>query len=534
MAKLSSLRPLAVIAVSAIVSGVLSVPVGAQPAEVAVSGVEWGPCSAADLKDVPADQLKLYSCGALRVPIDHDNAELGTIDIAMMRRSATKPESRIGSIFINPGGPGGSGRRWAVAFAGRTKPEVAERFDTIGFDPRGVGLSNPLRCFTTNEDATEVNGRQKSVPRSATEISETLGSLRDYGRHCGRNAGALLNHMSTKDVVRDLDAMRAAVGDRKLTYVGFSYGTLIGATYANMFPNRVRALVLDGNVDPALRTSDGLRYDQERSMGFEIALKAYLDACAASDKCAFGQGDPHTKFVELRDHVVKSPIELTDGKKITISSLTDAVAGALYSQVRFAPLAVELDKAHKAVTGQDLAPLSMDDLPLLSNPPKANRDEVPLDEALISARTPYVGDDSYAAVNCSDKLYEQHDQSEIPAIAGRWERRSATFGRTHAFGDPALCSVWPVDEPDAYRGPWNRHTDVPIVVVGNLYDPATQYEFSRRMADQLSNARLVSVDMIGHCALGRSATLDEEIARYLLTQQPPEDNQTHKANIAPF
>ncbi|HET6709801.1 alpha/beta fold hydrolase, partial [Amycolatopsis sp.] len=251
-----------------------------KPAVVgATAAPNWGTCPAATLTGVPADQVQFYSCARYRVPIDHDNASLGTIDIAMLKRAARTPDKRVGSLFLNPGGPGGSGLRLPISGPAIFQPQVLDRFDLIGFDPRGVGQSNPLRCFTTQEDADEVFGAQIAVPLSRTEISGTLASYRDYGRFCKNNAGSLLNHMSTKDVVRDLDKLRAAVGDQKLTFVGFSYGTLIGSTYTSMFPKQSRAIVIDGNVDPALRTSDGVQYDRERAQGFELALDAFLKRC---------------------------------------------------------------------------------------------------------------------------------------------------------------------------------------------------------------------------------------------------------------
>jgi pimeloyl-ACP methyl ester carboxylesterase len=511
---------------SALVSGsaVAAEPAGVEPV---VPPIAWRDCPAGDLKDVPPEQVKFYSCGSYRVPIDHDNASLGTIDIGLMRRAAAKPETKIGSVFVNPGGPGGAGRRWAISFARRATQEILDRFDVIGFDPRGVGTSNPLRCFTTGEDAEELLKQQSAVPLSPDEISTTLAVNRDYGKRCEHNAGALLHHMSTRDVVRDLDVLRAAAGDKQLTFVGFSYGTLIGATYANMFPHRMRAFVLDGNVDPELRTNDGLTYDQERARGFEIALRAYFEACVSAERrCSFSDGDPVVKYNELRDYLRRQPIVLSDGTKITISSMTEAVSSALYRMKRFAPLADDLTKAYKLITGPGLDRLGRDDLPFLLDPPPATLDDT-------GPRSPYRGDDSYAAVNCSDKLFTL-SQDEIPGLAARWERESVNFGRMHAFGDPATCSVWPARDPDTYRGPWNQATDVPIVVVGNLFDPATQYEFSRRMTRQLGNARLVSVDMIGHCALGDSAPLDQVVTRYLLTRQAPEADLMLKPNKPPF
>lgn len=322
-----------------------------KPAVVgATAPVAWGTCSAATLAGVPADQVKFYSCARYRVPIDHDNASLGTIDIALLKRAARTPDARIGSLFLNPGGPGGSGLRMPISGQYYFQPPVLDRFDLIGFDPRGVGQSNPLRCFTTQEDADEIFGAQVPVPLSRAEISGTLASYRDYGQFCKNNAGSLLNHMSTKDVVRDVDTLRAAVGDRKLTYVGFSYGTLIGSTYAAMFPKQSRAIVIDGNVDPQLRTKDGVEYDRQRAQGFEVSLDGFLKKCAeAAAKCAFSSGTPRAKFDELREYLRKQPITVPGGGSVDINAFTGSVSSILYSPSAFPGLAEDLQALYDTI-----------------------------------------------------------------------------------------------------------------------------------------------------------------------------------------
>lgn len=492
------------------------------------AAVNWETCPSATLAGVPADQVKLYSCARYRVPIDHDNAALGTIDIALLKRAARTPDARVGSLFLNPGGPGGSGLRMPISGQRYLQPSVLDRFDLIGFDPRGVGQSNPLRCFTTQEDADEVLGAQIPVPLSRAEISGTLASYRDYGRFCRNNAGSLLDHMSTKDVVRDLDMLRAAVGDRKLTYVGFSYGTLIGSTYAAMFPKRTRAIVIDGNVDPALRTSDGVQYDRERAQGFEISLGGFLERCArAAAKCAFSTGNPRAKFDELREYLRDEPITIPGGASVTISSFTGGVSSALYSPSRFPALAEELQTLYNAIhpAGAQAQTLAARPLEVLTGTKRGLADQNP--------DSPYTSDDSYFGVNCSDKPFKIR-QEQVPEIAAKWERESPTFGRYQAFADTAACPAWPAKKPDAYRGPWQVKTDVPVVVVGNYYDPATQYRFAQRMAAELGNTRLLSVDAFGHCILGGAAGVDQAVAAYLTDLRVPADGQVFQPNTQPF
>lgn len=501
----------------------------AKPAVVgATAAVNWGTCSSDTLAGVPADQVKFYSCARYRVPIDHDNASLGTIDIALLKRAARTPDKRVGSLFLNPGGPGGSGLRMPISGQYYFQPQVLDRFDLVGFDPRGVGQSNPLRCFTTQEDADEVFGAQIPVPLTRAEISGTLASYRDYGRFCKNNAGSLLNHMSTKDVVRDLDTLRAAVGDQKLTFVGFSYGTLIGSTYTSMFPKQSRAIVIDGNVDPALRTSDGVQYDRERAQGFEISLDGFLKRCdQVGAKCAFSDGTPRAKFDELREYLRKQPITIPGGGTVDINAFTGGVSSVLYSPSAFPGLAEDLQALYTVIhpAGAQAQTLQAKPLKVLTGGKQGLADQNP--------DSPYTSDDSYFAVNCSDKPFKIK-QEQVPDIAAKWERESRTFGRYQAFADTAGCPVWPAKKPDVYRGPWRAKTDVPVVVVSNYYDPATQYRFGQRMAAELGNSRLLSVDAFGHCILGDALGVDKAVADYLTDLKVPANGQVFQPNVQPF
>ncbi|MER6765702.1 alpha/beta hydrolase [Amycolatopsis sp. NPDC000746] len=498
----------------------------AKPAEIArTAPVKWEDCTKEQLRGVPEDQVKLYSCSLYRVPIDHDDASLGSIDIALMKRAAKIPGQRIGSLFLNPGGPGGSGLRMPISGDRFFRPQVMDRFDLVGFDPRGVGASNPLRCFTTAEDAQDVQSQLLPVPLSRKEISSTLAGYRDYGQFCRRNAGALLDHMSTRDVVRDLDQLRAAVGDQQLTYTGFSYGTLVGSTYAAMFPKQTRAIVIDGNVDPQLRTNDGVTYDLARAQGFEIALDGFLKRCAqAGGKCAFSAGDPRAKFDELREHVRTDPITLPGGQKLDLARLIGAASSAMYSPDSFGELAEGLQQAY-SVLHPSLQAQSARNAAL-----SAGRGGL-LD---LVPDSPYAGNDSYLAVNCADKPM-RIKQEQVPGIAGKADRESPTFGRYQVFSDIAACPVWPAAKTsDPYRGPWRANTATPVLVVSNFYDPATRYRFGQRMAEELGNSRLLSVDSFGHCILGSARGVDDATAAYLIDLKVPADGQVFQPDRQPF
>lgn len=493
--------------------------------------VAWGQCAPSELVGVPTAELPLYTCANYAVPLDHDKPRLGTINIALMRRAANNPAAKIGSLFLNPGGPGGSGYRFPKSGRLYFEPQVLDRFDLIGFDPRGVARSTPLRCFATQEDADEVFGRMAALPVTHEEEATTLKALKDYGQFCKRFAGPLLEHMSTKDVARDLDVLRQAVGDSKLNYAGFSYGTLLGATYVNMFPNKTRAIILDGNVDPNLRLHDGVEYDRQRTNGFEISLDALLTECdAVGEACSFS-GDAREKYDTMRNHLRENgPVTLPDGFVVDEATLTGTVAGALYNPAVFTQLADLLQELWTAINPATSARAA---ITVTGQTFQALQGTTQQGRADILPDTPYTSDDSYLAVNCSDKPFRNRP-SGIPALADKWERQMPSFGRYLAWGDPAACPTWPARDPDVYPGPWNKRTQTPVLVFGNYYDPATQYEFARRMSKQLGNARLVSVDAFGHCILGDSTCTDLIAADYLVNLRVPGPGTVCHPDVQPF
>jgi pimeloyl-ACP methyl ester carboxylesterase len=513
-----------------VVGGVLA----AQPAVAAAAAarpataapVAWGACAADALAGVPPADRDRYSCASYRVPLDYAHPAAGSVSLALLRRAAD-PAHRIGSLFLNPGGPGGSGYAMPIPIS-VLLPELAQRFDLIGFDPRGVGRSTALRCFTTDEDAAAVFDQIVGVPVTRQEIRSTLHGNRAYTDACAANGGPLLAHLSTLDVARDLDRMRQAVGDSRLNYLGFSYGTLLGATYANLYPQRVRAMVLDGNVDPALRTSNGLEYLRQRAAGQEDVLDAFLALCARSGPaCAFSGGDPAARFAEIRERLRQGPIELPDYQlTVTLSLFTDLVSSSLYSADEYPALATDLQILYTAIhPGTAAAPRLAGRWTVPAAAGRGLRDAWP--------DTPYSGNDSGIGVNCSDEPFPRVP-ALYPLAADAWERQSPTVGRGHAFSQLA-CATWPVAHPERYQGPWNRRTATPVLLFGNYHDPATNYTFDRRMAAELGSDRLVSVDAFGHTILGgQSGCADSIAARYLVDLALPPAGTVCQPDHQPF
>ncbi|MEU5696517.1 alpha/beta hydrolase [Actinosynnema sp. NPDC020468] len=507
-------------------SGVVGVA-GAQVEARGAVPVAWSACAADVLAEIPAAQRDKVSCANHPVPLDHARPNGDKTTIALMKRPADDQAHKVGSLFLNPGGPGGAGLIYAAYGSSFFQPEVLKRFDLIGFDPRGVGRSNPLQCFTTQEEADAVFARIGSAPITPTEIRDTMTATREYTDSCRKVAGPLLAHMSTEDVVRDLDLLRAGVGDKQLNFVGFSYGTLIGATYANLFPQRSRALILDGNVDPALRTSNGAQYDRERAQGFELSLDAFLERCdAEGPKCAYSEGDPREKFDDARDALRTRSVTLPSGEVVTFASYVGRVSSDLYAPTRFKNLAAWLQNVHAALN-PGVAAASVAPAEVLR--PLNNKHGV----ADVRGDSPYLSDDSYYGVNCTDKPFVRVPEL-FPLVARQWERESPTFGRQQAASDLLTCPTWPVRKPDRYAGPWNKRTPNPVLVVGNYYDPATQYKFAQRMARELGNARLISVDSFGHCILGDSVGADAVATDYLINLRVPAPGQVYEPTVQPF
>ncbi|HEU5109761.1 MAG TPA: alpha/beta hydrolase [Micromonosporaceae bacterium] len=473
----------------------------------------WTPCVV--LEDFPE-----VECAVVRVPLDHDRPSGETIGIALARRPADDQARRIGSIFVNPGGPGGPGRFLAAVAEYFFAPEVLERFDIVGFDPRGIGASDPLQCFATDAEAEALLNQMTDVPVTATEIRDTLRANYAYTEGCKRGAGPLLNHMSTLNVAKDLDRLRAAVGDDRLNYVGYSYGTLIGATYANLFPGRVRAMVIDGNVDPHQRTNDRLVNKFERAGGFEIALSGFLRECdAAGPACAFS-GGARAKFDRLRDRFREGPVTLPDGTVLVLDDLIGFIGGVMYSVASFPDAASTLQEVYTLVF-EPPAGARLGRSPSLEPPAGRN---------WKTDAYSFNGVDSFLAVNCADAPLPRVP-ALYPGFAVAFEAAHPTFGRAEAFSEVA-CANWPRVE-ERYAGPWDRRTARTVLVVNPTFDPATRYSFAQRMTRQLGNARLLTLDGFGHSS-SFSACVTGWYTRYLLAGDLPPVGTRCAQDLPPF
>ncbi|MDR7280518.1 alpha/beta hydrolase [Catenuloplanes atrovinosus] len=506
------LTPLRSLVAAVVLAAVVLTPGAAVAAPPTVG---WSPCT--------EEELTGFDCATHEVPLDHDRPRGTTTTIAMARRPADDPARRIGTLFMNPGGPGGPGRFLVTVAHRLLSPDVLARFDVVAFDPRGIGASDPVQCFATDEEAIALVSRLRGVPLTATEISETLRANYEYTEACKRNMGPLLPHMSTLNVAKDLDLLRRAVGDDRLTYVGYSYGTMIGATYVNLFPQRVRAVILDGNVDPEQRADHRLANKFDRAGGFELALDGFLRACdAAGPDCAFS-GDARRKFDAIRERFRQGPVELPEIGTVTIDDLTSFVGGALYDVLAFPDAAVTLQAIHEVLFGTPAGRAA-------AVPPVPSSFNSPPARGWLPDAYGFNGRDAYFAVNCLDAPLPR-DPARYPAIATAFEAAHRTFGRVEAFGEVG-CANWPRTD-ERYAGPWNRRTAHTVLVVNPTFDPATRYDFAVRMTRQLGDARLLTLDGFGHTS-GQSACVTGWYTRYLIDGAVPPAGTRCGQDVAPF
>ncbi|MEV4381840.1 alpha/beta hydrolase [Streptosporangium sp. NPDC049644] len=439
-----------------------------------------------------------FECAKLAVPLDHSKPDGEKIELSVIRLPASG--KRIGSILLNPGGPGASGVQYARSARTAVSEAVRERFDVVGFDPRGVGESAPVRCLSASE--LDVFVGLDNSPDSPGEVTVLKEGAQRFAAGCETRSGRLLPYVGTAGAARDMDLLRAAVGDSHLTYLGKSYGTQLGAVYADLFPDRVRALVLDGAVDPSLGP---LELNTAQARGFEVALDAFLENCLAATDCPF-QGSVASARAEITELLRRADTaSLTnrtgDDRTVTEAWAMLGVITPLYDRQAWPVLRQALAQALK---GDGTVLLRMADL-------LVDRGE----DGEYTNQT-----ESNLAVNCVDSVYPQ-DPAAYAEAAEQAARVAPLFG-AYVMWSSLPCAYWPVkagarEKIDAPGAP-------PIMVVGTRRDPATPYQWSEALASQLSSGVLVGFDGDGHTAyLTGSACVDRLVDDYLIDLTVPAD-----------
>jgi pimeloyl-ACP methyl ester carboxylesterase len=468
-----------------------------------------------------------FQCATARVPLDYDRPRGAKISLALIRLPASGPGPKLGSIFLNPGGPGGSGVD-AVRNAGPVlfSKEVRARFDLVGFDPRGIRRSTPLRCFDSLREAVAI---LPPFPFPVTPAEERIQVQADraLAAACETRGGTILNHMATADVARDLNLLRRAVGDRQLTYYGVSYGSYLGATYANLFPNRVRALVVDAVLDP-IAWATGRRGESETlpfttrlraDQGAWPTLKEFFRLCDHfPGNCAFSAGDPQERYARLARSLRTDPVTVPDGQggtvQVTYNLLVSVTLSAMYEPLVWPDLAELL--AYLEAESQKSA-----------------------GAALRTLRVRLGGFREYPnfveggiGVMCSE-TDNPDDITAWPRAAREADEEFPYFGRPWTWLS-SICHPWPGRDADRYMGPFDARTSEPVLIIGNSFDPATRYQGAVRLARLLPSSRLLTFDGWGHGALFKSACIDKYTSEYLLTSDVPPVGTVCAPDVTPF
>jgi pimeloyl-ACP methyl ester carboxylesterase len=474
-----------------------------------------------------------FECGTVQVPLDYDQATGSAISIAVIRLPATDPARRIGSLFLNPGGPGGSGVNFAL-FGGPLlfTPEVRARFDLVGFDPRGIARSTALRCFGTPRQ-WEPAFLPIAFPLTSEEEQAWMNADLYVDGACDQRGGRIIEHMSTANVARDMDVLRQAVGDAKLTYYGVSYGSFLGQTYANMFPNNFRALVIDGVLDPIAWVNTGgtipfstrLRSDA----GSMATLNEFFRLCdAGGDRCAFA---PHSaqRFAGLAQKLLDDgPVTVTmpDGSPLELnySQLIGLTLGPMYDSSTWEDFDDLLASLESQVFGTT-APIALSKsfTASLWRPSYITKRGFPQYPNAI---------EGFPAVACAD--------SDNPHSYSVWHEQAALANATFGYFGPlwtwitSICAKWPGGDADRYTGPFDHATAAPVLVVGNIFDPATRYEGAQTAHALLPNSALLTLHGWGHTSLFLSHCIDERIAQYLINVVTPPAGTVCEQDHVPF
>ncbi|MDX3235546.1 alpha/beta hydrolase [Streptomyces sp. ME03-5709C] len=435
-----------------------------------------------DWKTCP--EVPSFQCASIRVPLDYDRPEGGDVTLAAIRRRATgNGAARVGSLQMNPGGPGSSAIAYLLNSADSFSPAVRAAYDLVAVDPRGVGASTPVDCAKDTPAAVpEPEARTTDLDASAAVFAEVAAA-------CRRHAGRLLPHVGTLDAARDMDVVRAVLGDKRLHYLGFSYGTYLGATYAELFPSRVGRMVLDGAVDPAL---DGDEFTIGQAQGYEVAWTSFAADCVTRPGCPVGHSVQEAGRIldSLVARLDRTP--LRQGKDVTVTG--DSVLVAVILALR---------RPDWEALRSALAELRDGDSSTVQTLLGVEQEADP-------------GDQSYYAVSClSATLGTWSTVEQARAALPEYRRAAPHFGEYFA-GTLPMCTHWPV-RPDQFPHRITAAGAAPVLVVGTLRDPATPFPWAQALAGQLSSGRLLTWDGDGHTAYHRGSTCVESAVDGYLT-----------------
>jgi pimeloyl-ACP methyl ester carboxylesterase len=431
------------------------------------------------------------------VPLDYADANGGpTISIAVARHPANVPAGRIGSLVIDPGGPGVSGVDDLANELSSLTPGLLDDFDVVMFDPRGVDRSDPLTCGET--PGAPPAALPDPVPVTAAAQATTIAGFRQFAGDCEKASAPVLPHIGSVDAARDMERLRIALGDSGLSYMGQSYGSLLGLTYASLFPNHVRAMVLDSVIDPALSFN---QISQGQANGFEASLQSFFSWCAGTSSCPWHTGADPTGA--LRAQITSSaatPVPAGNGRAAGAGELYDALLGGLYARADWPRLGDAL-AADAAGNGAQIVAMSDD----------------------YNKNGSSNGSDAAVAIDCLDHPVS-HDLGAYGSLADLLRASAPVFGPLLAWGE-ASCSVWPAP-PTRPVGPVAADGAPPILVIGTTADPATPYQWAVNVAHELQHGVLLTRDGVDHVAYFYSPCVRNDVQTYFVSGVAPSSGTT--------
>ena len=453
-----------------------------------------------------------FECTDLRVPIDYADLTVGTFKLAVLRYKAQDQKNRIGSLIVNPGGPGGSGVDYAYNAEYVFDPDILDRYDIVGFDPRGVNRSAPIECLTDAE--TDANYASDAKPDTEAELEKALADSKDFIKKC-EDKNEYLTHYSTAESARDMDILRAALGDKQINYFGKSYGTYLGTLYAQFFPDKVGRMILDGALDPNISI---LEQNISQAVGFDQALDAFLADCAKQDDCPLpaNRQEATAAIIALFATAATNPLPRktkveNDDRVATESLIVLGTASALYDDADGWPKLRTAFLEGQRGFGDTFLDLA-DQYTGRSSDGSYASNEL----------------DSGAIIDCLD-WPDTRSVAKTKADAQRFSDRAPVFGPYLAYTNIACKFLTPPDKDKLTRAT-NKITSIktaPILVIGTTRDPATPYDWAVGLHKIFTTSRLISLDADGHTGQGRgSACVDNAVDTYLIQGKTPKKNLT--------
>jgi pimeloyl-ACP methyl ester carboxylesterase len=477
-----------------------STAAAAVPASTPPAPIRWTDCTE-QIKPLVAgqpgaDRPLTFACGRTDVPISYRTSGGPTMPLFLVKVVLAGQTGRIGSLLVNPGGPGASGADAAISLALTMPTDVLQRFDLVGFDPRGVGLSTPVECLS--DDLKDQLAAAEPRPLTDAQQRDAFALTQRVADTCATKYGSALGTFNTADSARDMDRLRRSLGDAKLSYLGYSYGTTLGSVYAELFPDNIRAMVLDGDVDPD--NSDEAEAEAAAA-GLEKSFDAFAANCTGLPSgCPVG-ADPRAFVQALLAQAQTSPIPSTEQgetRTATPGIVLTAVQAAMYDTGTWPQLAQALAAAQKG-DAQGLFSLADSYNGRLDNGTYTN---------LVDANL---------AINCADTA-ERYDQATVRARIADWNAKYPLFGASTAMSLYS-CTVWKATRtPLPKRAPV---TSAPVLVVGNTGDPVTPYPGAQDMARDLGSTALLTWQGQGHTSYPKTPCVTAAVDSYLVNLTVP-------------